>query len=215
MTSLEGKIGEPRAKYVHTVEFGLWDKPSNLNNVETWANVPLIMEKGADWYASIGTPGSKGTKVFALSGRILHTGLVEVPMGTTLREILYDIGGGIKGNKKFKAVQTGGPLGGMLVVETKEPEIHQSLVAHGDIREEQEERSLLDVPVDFDELTKAGSMIGSGGMIVLDEDSCMVEIAKYFINFLRDESCCKCIPCREGLRIMLEILNRICEGKVK
>jgi NADH-quinone oxidoreductase subunit F len=213
MASLEGKIGEPRAKYIHTVEAGLWDKPSCLNNVETWANVPLIIEKGADWYARIGTAGSKGTKVFALTGKVNNTGLVEVPMGITLREIIYDIGGGCPRGKKFKAVQTGGPSGGTLIVETSHPEIHESLVAHGDVREEDEAVSLLDLPVDFDELTKAGSMMGSGGMIVMDQDACMVDVAKYFINFLQEESCGKCLPCREGLRVMLEILNRICDGK--
>ncbi len=213
MASLEGKIGEPRAKYIHTVEYGLWDKPSNLNNVETWANVPLIIEKGADWYASIGTKGSKGTKIFALTGKVNNTGLIEVPMGITLREILYDIGGGVPGNKSFKAVQTGGPSGGTLIVEVTEPEIVESMIAHGDIAEEGEALSLLDLPVDFDELTKAGSMMGSGGMIVMDQDSCMVDVAKYFINFLLEESCGKCIPCREGLRTMSNILTNICEGK--
>ncbi len=213
MASLEGKIGEPRAKYVHTVDAGLWDKPSNLNNVETWANVPLIIEKGADWYSRIGTASSKGTKVFALTGKINNTGLVEVPMGITLREIIFDIGGGPPKGKKFKAVQTGGPSGGTLVVETREPKVHESLVAHGDIRDEEEVVSLLDLPVDFDELTKVGSMMGSGGMIVMDQDSCMVDVAKYFLNFLQEESCGKCTPCREGLRITLEILTRISEGK--
>jgi NADH-quinone oxidoreductase subunit F len=213
MASLEGKIGEPRAKYIHTVEQGLWDKPSNLNNVETWANVPLIIEKGAKWYAAIGTPSSKGTKVFALTGKVNNTGLVEVPMGITLREILYDIGGGVPRNKKFKAVQTGGPSGGTLIVETAEEAVHESMVAHGDITEEEEVLSLLDLPVDFDELVKAGSMMGSGGMIVMDQDSCMVDVARYFIHFLQEESCGKCVPCREGLRVMLEILDRICAGK--
>ena len=213
MASLEGKIGEPRAKYVHTVDAGLWDKPSNLNNVETWANVPLIIEKGADWYSRIGTASSKGTKVFALTGKINNTGLVEVPMGITLREIIFDIGGGPPKGKKFKAVQTGGPSGGTLVVETRERKVHESLVAHGDIRDEEEVVSLLDLPVDFDELTKVGSMMGSGGMMVMDQDSCMVDVAKYFLNFLQEESCGKCTPCREGLRITLEILTRISEGK--
>jgi len=213
MASLEGKTGEPRAKYIHTVEAGLWEKPSNLNNVETWANVPLIIEKGAEWYAAIGTENSKGTKVFALTGKVNNTGLVEVPMGITLREILYDIGGGVRGKRKFKAVQTGGPSGGTLIVETSEPKIHDSLVAHGDIRDDEEVLSLLDLPVDFDELTKVGSMMGSGGMIVMDEDSCMVDIAKYFLNFLQEESCGKCLPCREGLRTMLNILTRISDGK--
>ncbi len=178
MASLEGKVGEPRAKYVHTIERGLWDKPTNLNNVETWANVPLIINQGADWFAEIGTPKSKGTKIFSLVGKVNNTGLVEVPMGITLREVIYDIGGGIPGGKGFKAVQTGGPSGGVI------PE------------------SLLDLPVDFDELTKAGSMMGSGGMIVMDEDNCMVDIAKYFISFLEGESCGKCVPCREGLKRM-------------
>lgn len=213
MASLEGKAGEPRAKYIHTIEAGLWEKPSNLNNVETWANVPFIIERGADWYASIGTASSKGTKVFALTGKVNNTGLVEVPMGITLREILYDIGGGVRGRRKFKAVQTGGPSGGTLIVETSEPKVHDSLVAHGDIREDEEVVSLLDLPVDFDELTKVGSMMGSGGMIVMDDDSCMVDVAKYFLNFLQEESCGKCLPCREGLRTMLNILTRISDGK--
>ncbi len=213
MASLEGKTGEPRAKYIHTVESGLWEKPSNLNNVETWANVPLIIEKGADWYASIGTTSSKGTKVFALTGKVNNTGLVEVPMGITLREVLYDIGGGVRGKRKFKAVQTGGPSGGTLIVETAEAKVHASLVAHGDIHEDEEVVSLLDLPVDFDELTKVGSMMGSGGMIVMDEDSCMVDVAKYFLNFLQEESCGKCLPCREGIRTMLDILTRISDGR--
>jgi len=213
MASLEGKMGEPRAKYIHTVDQGLWDKPSNLNNVETWANVPLIIEKGADWYASIGTENSKGTKVFALTGKINNTGLVEVPMGITLREILYDIGGGVPGGKRFKAVQTGGPSGGTLIVETRDFDIHESLVAHGDVQEEEQPISLLDLPVDFDELTRAGSMMGSGGMIVMDEDSCMVDVARYFLQFLQEESCGKCVPCREGISVMLNILNRICGGE--
>lgn len=191
MASLEGKVGEPRAKYVHTVEKGLWDQPTNLNNVETWANVPLIIKNGADWYSKIGTEGSKGTKIFSLVGKINNTGLVEVPMGITLREIIYDIGGGIPGGRKFKAVQTGGPSGGCI------PE------------------SLLNLPVDFDELTKVGSMMGSGGMIVMDEGTCMVDIAKYFINFLEGESCGKCVPCREGLKRMSQILSDITEGRGK
>jgi len=191
MASLEGKPGEPREKYIHTVERGLWDKPTNLNNVETWANVPLIINQGADWFAEIGTPKSKGTKIFSLVGKVNNTGLVEVPMGITLREVVYDIGGGIPGGKGFKAVQTGGPSGGVI------PE------------------SLLDLPVDFDELTKAGSMMGSGGMIVMDEDNCMVDIAKYFISFLEGESCGKCVPCREGLKRMREILTDITEGRGK
>jgi NADH:ubiquinone oxidoreductase subunit F (NADH-binding)/(2Fe-2S) ferredoxin len=212
MASIEGKIGEPRAKYVHTVEFGLWDKPSTLNNVETWANVPQIVEKGAKWFASIGTESSKGTKIFALTGKINNTGLVEVPMGITLREILYDIGGGVPGKKKFKAVQTGGPSGGTLVVETADEKVHRSIVRSGEIRVDESVTSLLDLPVDFDELMKAGSMMGSGGMIVMDQDSCMVDVAKYFIHFLIEESCGKCLPCREGLRMMHDILERITQG---
>ena len=189
MASLEGRVGEPRAKYIHTVEQGLWDQPSNLNNVETWANVPIIINRGVDWYTSIGTEGSKGTKIFSLVGKINNTGLVEVPMGITLRQIVYDIGGGIPGGKRFKAIQTGGPSGGCI------PE------------------SLLNLPVDFDRLQEAGSMMGSGGMIVMDEDNCMVDMARYFVQFLQEESCGKCTPCREGLQQMGEILNRICDGK--
>lgn len=189
MASLEGKVGEPRAKYIHTVEKGLWDRPTNLNNVETWANVPLIINKGADWYRTIGTESSKGTKIFSLVGKVNNTGLVEVPMGITLREIIYDIGGGIKNGRKFKAVQTGGPSGGCL------PE------------------SLLDLPVDFDELTRAGSMMGSGGMIVMDETTCMVDVGKYFLIFLEEESCGKCVPCREGLKRMRQILDDITKGR--
>ncbi len=191
IASLEGQVGEPRAKYVHTSEKGLWDQPTNLNNVETWANVPLIINNGAEWYARIGTENSKGTKIFSLVGKINNTGLVEVPMGITLREIIYDIGGGIPGGKKFKAVQTGGPSGGCI------PE------------------SMLDLPIDFDELSKAGSMMGSGGMIVMDESTCMVDIAKYFVSFLEGESCGKCLPCREGLQRMREILVDITEGRGK
>ncbi len=191
MASLEGKIGEPRAKHIHTVEKGLYGKPSNLNNVETWANVPLIINKGAEWYSSIGTKGSKGTKIFSLVGKINNTGLVEVPMGITLKEIIYDIGGGIPEGKKFKAVQTGGPSGGCI------PE------------------SLLDLPVDFDKLSEVGSMMGSGGMIVMNETTCMVDIARYFTKFLTEESCGKCLPCREGLDRMLDILTDITEGKGK
>jgi NADH:ubiquinone oxidoreductase subunit F (NADH-binding)/(2Fe-2S) ferredoxin/NAD-dependent dihydropyrimidine dehydrogenase PreA subunit len=191
MASLEGRVGEPRAKYIHTVEHGLWDQPTNLNNVETWANVPIIINRGVDWYTSIGTEGSKGTKIFSLVGKINNTGLVEVPMGITLRQIVYDIGGGIPGGKRFKAIQTGGPSGGCI------PE------------------SLLNLPVDFDRLQEAGSMMGSGGMIVMDEDNCMVDMARYFVQFLQEESCGKCTPCREGLQQMGEILDRICDGKGK
>ncbi|HPD61555.1 MAG TPA: NADH-ubiquinone oxidoreductase-F iron-sulfur binding region domain-containing protein, partial [Thermodesulfobacteriota bacterium] len=165
--------------------------PTNLNNVETWANVPLIINKGADWYQTIGTETSKGTKIFSLVGKINNTGLVEVPMGITLREIVFEIGGGIPKGKKFKAVQTGGPSGGCI------PE------------------QLLDMPVDFDELSKIGSMMGSGGMIVMDEQNCMVDVAKYFLRFLEEESCGKCTPCREGVLQMRLILDRITEGKGK
>lgn len=189
MTALEGRAGEPRPKYTRSNIKGLWNRPSVLNNVETWANVPLIINKGADWYTQFGTERSKGTKIFALVGKINNTGLVEVPMGMTLRDIIYNIGGGIPGGKKFKAVQTGGPSGGCL------PE------------------DLLHLEVGFDELKKAGSMMGSGGMIVLDEDTCMVDIARYFLEFLTDESCGKCVPCREGIRQMLKILTNITKGK--
>ena len=191
MTAIEGRAGEPRPKYIRTAVSGIWERPSNLNNVETWATVPLIINKGADWFRTIGTEGSKGTKIFSLVGKVKNTGLVEVPMGTTLREVIFDIGGGIPEGKKFKAVQTGGPSGGCIP------------------------QSFLDLPVDFDELTKAGSMMGSGGMIVMDEDTCMVDVARYFVNFLAEESCGKCVPCREGLRQMLKILNNICTGKGK
>jgi NADH-quinone oxidoreductase subunit F len=189
MTALEGRAGEPRPKYVRSNIKGLWNRPSVLNNVETWANVPLIINKGVDWFTQFGTETSKGTKIFSLVGKITNTGLVEVPMGITLRDIVYKIGGGIPGGKKFKAVQTGGPSGGC-------------------IPEEQ-----LDLEVGFDELTKSGSMMGSGGMIVMDEDTCMVDVARYFINFLTDESCGKCVPCREGLRQMNKILTNITKGK--
>jgi len=197
MASVEGKPGEPRAKYIHTVERGLWDKPTCLNNVETWANVPQIILKGAEWFTSIGTGdvsqnvwgGSKGTKVFSLAGKVNNTGLVEVPMGITLREIIFNVGGGIRDGKKFKAVQTGGPSGGFI------PE------------------SLLDLPVDYEELAKVGSMMGSGGMVVTDENNCMVDMAKYFLKFTQDESCGKCVPCREGTKRMLDILERITIGE--
>ena len=189
MNSLEGRVGEPRAKYVHTVESGLWDRPSTLNNVETWANVTLIIDRGAEWYANTGTQRSKGTKIFSLVGKVKNTGLIEVPMGITLREIIFDIGGGIrKRGKAFKAVQTGGPSGGCIPM------------------------SKIDMPVDYDSLRALGAMMGSGGMIVMDEDNCMVDTAKYFINFLLYESCGKCVPCREGLKQMHEILSNICEG---
>jgi NADH-quinone oxidoreductase subunit F len=191
MASLEGRPGRPRAKYIHTVEKGYRQGPSNLNNVETWANIPAIINNSADWFASIGTKRSKGTKIFSLVGKVVNTGLVEVPMGTSLRTIIYDIGGGIPKKKKFKAVQTGGPSGGCI------PE------------------QFLDLGVDFDELKKVGSMMGSGGMIVMDEDTCMVDVARYFLDFLKEESCGQCNPCREGIKQMLEILTDICEGNGK
>ena len=189
MNSIQGNRGEPWPRPPFPAVRGLFGKPTILNNVETYANVCQIILKGADWFASMGTEKSKGTKVFALGGKINNTGLVEVPMGTTLREIIYEIGGGIPHGKAFKAVQTGGPSGGCLPA------------------------SMLDTPVDYDNLIAAGSMMGSGGMIVMDEDNCMVDIARFFLDFTVDESCGKCTPCRIGTRRMLEILNRICEGK--
>ncbi|MDJ0763929.1 MAG: NADH-ubiquinone oxidoreductase-F iron-sulfur binding region domain-containing protein [Myxococcota bacterium] len=189
MASIEGKVGEPRAKHIHTVVSGLYDKPSNLNNVETWANVPLIVQKGAKWYTSIGTDGSPGTKIFSLVGKVNNTGLVEAPMGMTLRQIIYDVGGGIVGGKAFKAVQTGGPSGGCLPADK------------------------LDLPVDFDTLWEEGSMMGSGGMIVMDERTCMVDVAKYFLGFLKFESCGKCTTCREGLRRLHQLVTDITEGR--
>lgn len=197
MASMSGRAGEPRPKYVHNAESGYRDKPTVLNNVETWANIPPILEKGSTWFAGIGSGdvsqnpwnGSSGTKVFSLVGDIVNSGLVEVPMGITLREIIFEIGGGIPNGRKFKAIQTGGPSGGCI------PE------------------DLLDLPVDFDSLTSAGSMMGSGGMIVMDDRTCMVDIAKYFISFLKDESCGKCTPCREGLIALFEILDKITKGK--
>ena len=183
--SIEGKRGMPRVKPPRTVDQGLWGKPTVLNNVETFANVPGIIRQGAGWYKGIGTEGSSGTKTFALTGNVVNTGLVEVPMGTTLREVIFDIGGGIPDGKKFKAVQIGGPSGGCLT------EAH------------------LDVPMDFDSLKKLGAIIGSGGLVVMDEDTCMVEVARFFMNFTRNESCGKCTPCREGTKRMLETLERI------
>ena len=188
MHSIEGGRGEPRVRPPFPAVKGLFAKPTLLNNVETYANICQIILKGADWFASMGTERSKGTKVFALGGKIVNSGLVEVPMGTTLREIIYDIGGGCPNGKKFKAVQTGGPSGGCLPA------------------------SMLDTPIDYDNLIAAGSMMGSGGMIVMDEDNCMVDIARFFLDFTVSESCGKCTPCRIGTRRMLEILNRICEG---
>ncbi len=191
MKSVAGEVGEPRAKYVHSVVRGLFDKPTVLNNVETWANVPWIITEGADKFAALGTKTSSGTKAFSLVGKVKNTGLVEVPMGITLREIIYDIGGGIIGNRAFKGVQTGGPSGGCL------PE------------------SELDLPVDFDSLTEAGSMMGSGGMIVMDDRTCMVDVARYFLKFLVDESCGKCVPCREGVHQLHKIVEDVCAGDGK
>lgn len=186
--SIEGKRGMPRVKPPRTVEHGLFNKPTNLNNVETYANVPMIITKGAEWYRSIGPENSPGTKAFALTGTIRNTGLIEVPMGTTLREVIFDIGGGMKGGTKFKAVQIGGPSGGCLT------------------------ENELDIPLDFDSLKKVNAMIGSGGLVVMDDKTCMVEIARFFMNFTQNESCGKCVPCREGTKRMLEILERITEG---
>jgi len=189
MASIEGRVGEPLPRPPFPVQKGLWGKPTVINNVKTWASVPQIINRGADWYASIGTERSKGTMVFSLVGKINNTGLVEVPMGITLREMIYEIGGGIPGGKQLKAVQVGGPSGGCIPA------------------------SLIDLPIDYEELTKAGSMMGSGGMVVMDEDTCMVDVARYFLEFLQDESCGKCFPCREGTQRLREILTRICEGK--
>ncbi|MDH7506294.1 MAG: NADH-ubiquinone oxidoreductase-F iron-sulfur binding region domain-containing protein [Candidatus Thermoplasmatota archaeon] len=191
MASIEGKAGEPRVKHIHSTTSGLFERPTVLNNVETWANIPLIINNGVDWYTKIGTQGSKGTKIFSVVGKVNNTGLVEVPMGVTIREIVQEIGGGVKQNKKFKAVQIGGPSGGCI------PE------------------QLMDLPIDYDSLTYAGAMMGSGGMIVMDENTCMVDVAKYFVNFLKNESCGKCTPCREGLVQMHGILTEITEGKGK
>ncbi len=189
MASIEGKRAFPKQRPPFPAQEGLWGKPTNINNVETWANVPLIINKGAEWYSKIGTRGSKGTKIFSLVGKINNTGLVEVPMGMTLKEIIYDIGGGVKDNKKFKAVQTGGPSGGCIPAE------------------------MLNLPIDFETLTKAGSMMGSGGMIVMDEDTCMVDVARYFLDFTQQESCGKCVPCRIGTKQLVDILTRITQGK--
>ena len=189
IASIQGDIGSPRQRPPYPAQAGLWGKPTNINNVETWANVPVIIERGADWFAGIGTEHSKGTKVFSLVGKVNNTGLVEVPMGTTLREIVYDIGGGVQKKRKFKAVQTGGPSGGCI------PD------------------SLIDLPVDFEKLKEAGAMMGSGGLIVMDERTCMVDVARYFLAFLVDESCGKCTPCREGVFQMHETLSRIVEGE--
>jgi len=189
IASIEGKRGEPRPRPPFPSVAGLWGKPTNVNNVETYANIPQIILKGANWFSSMGTERSKGTKTFALAGDVNHAGLIEVPLGITLREIVYDVGGGIKDNKAFKAVQIGGPMGGCTP------------------------STYLDLPVDYESLIKAGTMMGSGGMIVMDEDTCMVDIARFFMDFTQDESCGKCTPCRVGTRRILEILTRICDGK--
>jgi NADH:ubiquinone oxidoreductase subunit F (NADH-binding)/(2Fe-2S) ferredoxin len=189
MASIEGKVGEPRAKDVHTVMDGLYHKPTTLNNVETWANVPAIILNGSSWFASKGTQGSKGTKILALTGRIKNTGLVEVAMGTTIREVVFDIGGGTVNGNMVKAVQIGGPSGGCIPVDK------------------------FDLAIDFDALSEAGSMVGSGGMVVMDEETCMVDVAKYFLTFLQDESCGKCLPCRLGIDRMLEIITDITGGR--
>jgi NADH:ubiquinone oxidoreductase subunit F (NADH-binding) len=189
MASIEGKRGEPRPRPPFPAVKGLFQKPSNINNVETYADVPRIILEGPEWYAGMGTEKAKGTKTFALAGDVKNTGLIEVPLGITLREIVYDVGGGIKDDKAFKAIQTGGPMGGMLPA------------------------NLLDMAVDYETLTAAGSIMGSGGMIVMDEDTCMVDMARFFMDFTQDESCGKCVPCRVGTRRILEILNRICEGE--
>jgi len=189
IASIEGRLGEPRPRPPYPAQSGLWGKPTLINNVETWANVPVIINRGAKWYSNIGTETSKGTKVFSLVGKINNTGLVEVPMGITLKEIIYKIGGGIPEGKEFKAVQTGGPSGGCIPKEK------------------------IDLSIDYESLTEAGSMMGSGGMVVMDEDTCMVDVARYFLSFTQDESCGKCTPCREGTKAMLEILTRITEGK--
>ena len=188
MTSIEDKAGEPRPKYVHTTDKGVWGKPSCLNNVETWANVPEIIKNGAKWYADIGTEKSTGTKIFSLAGKINNTGIVEVPMGIPLRTIIYEIGGGIPKNKAFKAVQTGGPSGGCI------PASH------------------LDMPVDYESLAEAGSIMGSGGMVIMDEDTCMVDVARFFLDFCKDEGCGQCTPCREGVAQMVRLLTEITEG---
>ena len=189
--SIEGNRGMPRVKPPRTIEHGLWAEPTVLNNVETFANVPLIIRRGVDWYRSIGTKTSPGTKAFALTGNVVNTGLIEVPMGTTIREVVFDIGGGIRGGKKFKAVQIGGPSGGATTASQEH----------------------LDLPLDFDSLKSIGAMIGSGGLVVMDEDTCMVETARFFMEFTQKESCGKCVPCREGTKRMLEILDRIIANK--
>jgi NADH-quinone oxidoreductase subunit F/NADP-reducing hydrogenase subunit HndC len=191
MSSIEGLRAVSRQRPPFPAQSGLWGKPTNINNVETWANVPLIIKRGADWYSKIGTPRSKGTKIFSLVGKVRHAGQVEVPMGITLREVIYDIGGGIKDGKKFKAVQTGGPAGGFLPAE------------------------FLDLAIDYDNLVQAGSTMGSGGMIVLDETTCMVDMARHYMHFTQEESCGKCVPCRVGTKQMHDILVGITRGEGK
>lgn len=191
MFSIEGNIGRPRPRPPFPAQKGLWDKPTNINNVETWVNVPVIIKQGADWYAQIGTEKSKGTKVFSISGKVVNTGLIEVPMGITLREIIYEVAGGVPDGKEFKAVQTGGPSGGCVPKE------------------------LLDLPIDYERLTEAGTIMGSGGLVVMDETNCMVDIAKYFLSFTTDESCGKCTPCRIGTKAMYNILHEITRGRGK
>ncbi|MCX5801408.1 MAG: NADH-quinone oxidoreductase subunit NuoF [Candidatus Eisenbacteria bacterium] len=191
MASIEGRVGEPRPRPPFPAQSGLWGRPTNINNVETWANVPVIVARGGNWYSQIGTEKSKGTKVFSLVGKVNNSGLIEVPMGITLREIVYSIGGGITDGGKFKAIQTGGPSGGFI------PE------------------SLIDLPVDYERLTEAGAIMGSGGMVVMDEKVCMVDMARFFLTFTAAESCGKCAPCRIGTYVMNETLARICEGQGK
>jgi len=207
VASVEGRLGDPRARPPYPAEHGLWGKPTCINNVETWANVAPIITHGAKWYAQIGTETSKGTKVFSLVGKINNTGLVEVPMGITLRELIYDIGGGIPGGKKFKAVQTGGPSGGCIPAG---PMLDQPIVYDG--RRARRPADALDLPIDYESLTEVGSMMGSGGLVVMDEDTCMVDVARYFLAFTQDESCGACTPCREGTKLMLDILTKITEG---
>jgi len=189
MASIEGRAGNPRPRPPFPAQSGLWGKPTNINNVKSWANIPIIINHGADWFSRIGTETSKGTMIFSLVGKVNNTGLVEVPMGISLRELIFDIGGGIRDGRRFKAVQTGGPSGGCIPAD------------------------LLDLPVDYERLKEAGSIMGSGGMIVMDERTCMVDVARYFLDFLKDESCGKCTPCREGIKQMLGILGRITEGQ--
>jgi len=189
MASIEGHAGNPRPRPPYPAQSGLWGKPTNINNVKSWANIPVIINRGADWFNQVGTETSKGTMIFSLVGKVNNTGLVEVPMGITLRELIFDIGGGIRDGKQFKAVQTGGPSGGCIPAE------------------------LLDMPVDYEHLKEAGSIVGSGGMIVMDENACMVDVSRYFLDFLTEESCGKCTPCREGIKQMLAILTRITEGE--